>query len=91
VPIKTEAIRVLDSTERTELRDTEVAITRARLSEQMAGGLSEAERGLAAELISPLVVPNSSFSQDLTQQEMDRRAAAQPSSRTRSSSGVGPS
>ena len=78
VPIKTEATRVLDSTERTELRDTEVAITRARLSEQMAGGLSEAERMLAAELISPLVTPNSSFSEDLTQQEKDHRAATQP-------------
>jgi len=75
-PIRTEAARVLDSTERTELRDTEVAITRSRLSEQMAGGLSEAERMLAAELIAPLVVPNSSFSSVLTQQEKDRRAAA---------------
>ncbi len=77
LPIRTEAARVLDSTERTELRDTEVAVTRSRLSEQMAGGLSEAERMLAAELISPLVVPNSSFSEALTQQEKDRQAAAQ--------------
>lgn len=76
VPIRTEAARVLDSTERTELRDTEVAITRSRLSEQMAGGLSDAERMLAAALIAPLVVPNSSFSQELTQQEKDRRSAA---------------
>ena len=78
LPLRTEAARVLDSTERTELRDTEVAIIRSRLSEQMAGGLSEAERMLAAELIAPLVVPNSSFSQELTQQEQDRRAAATP-------------
>jgi len=75
LPIRTEAARVLDNTERTELRDTEVAIAQSRLSEQMAGGLSEAERMLAAELIGPLVVPNSSFSEDLTQQERDRRAA----------------
>ena len=32
----------------------------------MAGGLDEAQRMLAAELIAPLVVPNSSFSADLT-------------------------
>ncbi|MEO8468522.1 MAG: HDIG domain-containing metalloprotein [Chloroflexota bacterium] len=76
IPIRTEAARVLDGTERTELRDTEVAIVRSRLSEQMAGDLSEAERRLAADLISPLVVPNSSFSSELTQQERDRRAAA---------------
>ena len=75
VSIRTEAARVLDSTERTELRDTEVALVQARLSEQMAGGLSEAERMLAAELISPLVVPNSSFSLERTQQERDRQAA----------------
>jgi putative nucleotidyltransferase with HDIG domain len=76
LPIRTEAARVLDNTERTELRDTEVAIVRSRLSEQMAGGLSEAERMLAAEVIAPLIVPNSSFSEDLTQQERDRSAAA---------------
>jgi len=74
--IRTEAARVLDGVERTELRDTEVAVARARLSEQMAGGLSEAERMLAAELIAPLVVPNSSFDELLTQQERDRQAAA---------------
>jgi putative nucleotidyltransferase with HDIG domain len=75
-PIRTEAARVLDVTERTELRDTEVAEARQRLSSQMAGGLSDAERSLAAELIAPLLVPNSSYSADLTQQERDRRAAA---------------
>ncbi len=75
-PIRAEAARVLDSTERSELRDTEVALTRTRLSEQMAGGLSEAERMLAAELIAPLLVPNSSFSEERTAQERDRRAAA---------------
>jgi len=74
--IRTEAIRVLDSVERTELRDTEVEVVRSRLSEQMAGGLSEAERLLAAELIAPYLVANSSYSEELSQQERDRRAAA---------------
>ena len=74
--VRTEAARVLDVTERNELRDTETAETKARLSAQMAGGLSDDERTLAAELISPLVVPNSSFSQALTDQERDRQAAA---------------
>ncbi len=76
LPIRTEAARILDSTLRSELRDTEVAVVRARLSGQMAGGLSEAERMLAAELIAPLVVPNSSYSEALTRQERDRQAAA---------------
>ncbi|HTK44384.1 MAG TPA: HDIG domain-containing protein [Patescibacteria group bacterium] len=74
--VRTEAARVLDVTERDELRDTEVAEARQRLSAQMAGGLSDDERSLAAELISPLLVPNSSFSADLTEQERDRAEAA---------------
>ena len=61
-PLRTEAARVLDATERSELRDTEVAQARQRLSAQMAGELSDGERSLAAELIAPLLVPNSSFS-----------------------------
>jgi len=76
LPIRTESVRVLDTTERTELRDTALALVRARLSERMAGGLSEAERMLAAELISPFVVANSSFSQQLTDQEKARRSEA---------------
>jgi len=75
-PLRTEAARVLDVAERTELRDTEVAQARERLSAQMAGELTDGERTLAAELIGPLLVPNSSFSADLTQQERDRQAAA---------------
>jgi putative nucleotidyltransferase with HDIG domain len=74
--LRTEAARVLDLTERSELRDTEVAEARTTLSAQMAGELSDGERRLAAELIAPLLVPNSSFSADLTQQERDRQAAA---------------
>ena len=74
--VRTEAARVLDGTERTELRDTEVADARTRLSGRMAGGLDEAERILAAELIGPLLVPNSSFSEELTAQARDRAAEA---------------
>jgi putative nucleotidyltransferase with HDIG domain len=75
-PIRTEAARVLDVAERAELRDTEVAQARDRISAQMAGGLSDRERDLASELIGPLLVPNSSFDAALTQQERDREAAA---------------
>jgi putative nucleotidyltransferase with HDIG domain len=74
--LKTEAARVLDVTERAELRDTEVAEAKQRLSAQMAGDLTDGERKLAAELIAPLLVPNSSFSATFTQQEQDKRAAA---------------
>lgn len=74
--VRTEAARVLDATLRTELRDTEVAEARMGLSGQMAGGLDETERMLAAELIGPLLVPNSSFSPELTAQARDRAAEA---------------
>ena len=74
-PLRTEAARVLDVVEREQLRDSEVAQARARLSSQMAGGLSEGERRLAAELIGPLLIANSSFSEELTEQERDRREA----------------
>jgi putative nucleotidyltransferase with HDIG domain len=72
--VRTEAARVLDATLRTELRDTEVAETRATIAGRMGGDLDEAERMLAAEIIRPLVVPNSSFSQTLTDQARDRAA-----------------
>ena len=77
-PLRSEAARVLDVTERLELRDTEVAQARQRLSSQMAGGLTDGERGLASELIAPLILPNSSFSEAITEQERERRAAAVP-------------
>ncbi len=72
--VRTEAARILDATERTELRDTEVADTRTKIEGRMGGDLDEAERMLAAELIAPLVVPNSSFDQTLTNQAKDRAA-----------------
>ena len=76
VSIRAEAARVLDLVERTELRDTEVAQARAGLSGQMAGDLTDSERALAADLVGPLLVPNSSFSEDRTNQEKDKQAAA---------------
>ena len=74
--VRTEAARVLDATLRTELRDSQVAEARTGLSGRMAGGLDGPERMLAAELISPLLVPNSSFSPELTAQARDRAAEA---------------
>ncbi len=73
--VRTESARILDGTLRTELRDSEVANTRTRLAGLMAGGLDEAERMLAAELISPLVVPNSSYSDELTNTARTKAAA----------------
>jgi putative nucleotidyltransferase with HDIG domain len=74
--VRAEAEQVLDATERTELRDSEVAETQQRLTSRMAGDLTEQERMLAAELIRPLIVPNSSFSEEQTEIERDRAEAA---------------
>jgi putative nucleotidyltransferase with HDIG domain len=72
--VRAEAARILDATLRTELRDTEVAETRTAIAGRMGGDLVQSERMLAGELIAPLVVPNSSFSQTLTDQARDRAA-----------------
>ncbi len=72
--VRTEAARILDATLRTELRDSDVAETRSNIDGRMAGDLDESERMLAAELIAPLVVPNSSFDQTLFNQARDRAA-----------------
>jgi putative nucleotidyltransferase with HDIG domain len=74
--VKAEASRVLDATERDELRDTALEPTKVALSGKMAGGLDDKERALAAELIAPLVVANSSFSDTLTAQARSRAAEA---------------
>ncbi|HEY8988160.1 MAG TPA: HDIG domain-containing metalloprotein, partial [Candidatus Limnocylindrales bacterium] len=76
--VRAEASRVLDATERSELRDSSVDQTKVGLSGQMAGGLNEGERTLAAEIINPLVVPNSSFSNDLTVQARIKAADLVP-------------
>ncbi len=74
--IRTQASNVLEATLLPELRETEVAETRTRLAGRMAGDLNEAERMLAAELIAPLVVPNSSFDQGLWDRARNAAAAA---------------
>ncbi|HYC06888.1 MAG TPA: HDIG domain-containing protein, partial [Candidatus Binatia bacterium] len=70
-----EAARVLDVIERPELRDSDVATVRAGLASRFLGTLTPDQKSLAAELIAPLLVPNSSFSQALTDQM--KTAAAQ--------------
>ena len=67
---------VLDTVERAELRDTEVASIRDGIETRFAGDLSAAETSLGAALIQPLVVPNSSFSEELTAQARSRAAEA---------------
>ncbi|MEA2549800.1 MAG: cyclic-di-AMP phosphodiesterase PgpH [Chloroflexota bacterium] len=76
--VRAEASRVLDLTERQPLRDTDVEPAKLGLSGLMGVGLDESERSLAAELISPLVVANSSFSSVLTDQARSDAVRAVP-------------
>jgi putative nucleotidyltransferase with HDIG domain len=72
--VRTESSRVLDTVERSELRDTELPMTKDGVENRFAGDLSEAESSLGAALIRPLVVPNSSFSADMTEAARSRAA-----------------
>ena len=72
--VRAEASRVLDQIETDELRDSDMADVRDRLAGRILGGLKAGERALAAELVGPLLVPNSSYSQALTDQSRDRAA-----------------
>ena len=74
--VRTEAGRVLDIVMGSEVKDTQVDGIRAGLVGLMDGDLTAAERELAAEIISPLVVANSSFSAERTTQKEDQAAAA---------------
>ncbi len=61
---------------RFEVRDSEVESTKLALADRMAGDLNDDERFLAAALITPLIVGNSSYSADLSTAAGERAAAA---------------
>ncbi|HEY5436343.1 MAG TPA: HDIG domain-containing metalloprotein [Candidatus Limnocylindrales bacterium] len=74
--VRTEAARVLDTVERTELKDTQVPLVRDNLAGRMAGDLDVDERALAAALIGPLVVANSAYDPQLTETRRQQAATA---------------
>jgi cyclic-di-AMP phosphodiesterase PgpH len=66
--LRDEAGNVLDQVERAELRDSDVSTVSAGIASRILGDLTTDQRRLAAELIAPLIVPNSAFSELLTEQ-----------------------
>ena len=74
--IRGEAIRVLETVERTEIRDSALAEVRGDLPRRFGEALDAAERTLGGEIISPFVAPNSTYSQTLTDEVRNQRAAA---------------
>ena len=76
--VRAESARILDQLESSELRDSDLAEVRARLAGRILGGLDEAERTLAAEIVGPLLVANSSFDSVATDQAPRRAAELVP-------------
>ena len=81
--VRAEAGRVLDTLERTEVKDTLVPTVKAGLAGRLSTDLSVDERQLAAAIIGPLVVANSSYDPQLTETRKQQAAAAvQPQNRS---------
>ena len=76
--VRAELFRVLDAVERPELRDTVVAETRAGLAVRFDPALSMAQRDLGAQILAPLIVPNSSYDAAATEAERVRVEQAVP-------------
>jgi putative nucleotidyltransferase with HDIG domain len=74
--VRAEASSVLASLEGSELRDTQLPLVRQSLSERVGGDLSPDERSLVVAMVGPLLVPNSSYSDQLTQSKREEAAAA---------------
>jgi putative nucleotidyltransferase with HDIG domain len=78
-----EATRVLGLVQRDPLRDAELESARRNLGERFSAALTDAERGLATEIVAALLVPNATYSDALTVDARDAAAAAvQPVSYT---------
>jgi cyclic-di-AMP phosphodiesterase PgpH len=74
--VRDEARRLLGQLEQSELRDSDLADTKANLAGLVLGGLQASERQLVAELIAPVLEPNSSYSAELTDTARQAAAAA---------------
>jgi putative nucleotidyltransferase with HDIG domain len=66
--LRDDAANVLDQVERAELRDSDVPTVAGGIGSRILGDLPSDQKKLAAELIAPLLAPNSAFSEVLTEQ-----------------------
>ena len=71
-----EATRVLGLVQRDPLRDAELETVRRNLGERFSAALTDDERGLATEIVAPLLVPNATYSEALTEAARDAAEAA---------------
>jgi cyclic-di-AMP phosphodiesterase PgpH len=73
--LRGEMARVLDATQSAEIRDSEIADAQAGLRSRVSSRFAADERSLAAEILSPLLVPNSTYDEALTEQARAEAAA----------------
>lgn len=73
--LRAEMARVLETTQRGEVKDTQLVDVRDSLSERLSSRFPDAQRALGAEILGPLVVANSAYDAVLTQQARDDAAA----------------
>jgi cyclic-di-AMP phosphodiesterase PgpH len=64
--LRTEMARVLETAQRAEIRDTQLSEARAALRDRIARRFSPDQRALAAEILSPLLVANSTHDREAT-------------------------
>ena len=74
VALRGEMMRVLETTQRQEVRDTLLAEARGSLANRVTTRFAPDQRALAGELLSPLLVANSTF--DASATEIAREQAA---------------
>jgi putative nucleotidyltransferase with HDIG domain len=73
--LRGEMLRVLELAERQEVRDALIADVRGSIADQFATRFNVADRALGAEIVAPLVVPNSTYDAAATQAARDAAAA----------------
>jgi putative nucleotidyltransferase with HDIG domain len=74
--LRGEMTRVLEATERQEVRDTILPDVRGSLANRIAPRFSADQRALAGEILAPLVVPNSTYDDGATQRAREDAANA---------------
>ena len=74
VPLRAEMVRVLETTQRQEVRDTLLPDVRASLGDKVGIGFGADQRALTQEVLSPLIVANSTFDQAATERAQTEAA-----------------
>jgi cyclic-di-AMP phosphodiesterase PgpH len=73
--LRREMGRVLGTTQRGEVKDTQLLEVRASLADRFSSSVPEAQRKVGAEILGPLIVANSTYDEQITQQVRDEAAA----------------